>query len=281
MTVISYSDKEYIRLSEEYRQEIRIALRRRYDKLWQVLEKFGIPFALVLVTALISGLLVPYILRVDDDQRSLLEVKSRLITDVVSDSATAQMAVIRYQEQMCDYWDAALGVEMRKRLLRLRYEHMTAEERAAEYSSLVDDRRRENERRIQIDSEYANARTRLAVASDRLNHVVTLHYGQITPLTTYSTAMNSDFAQADDLVNIEQQEKLGTIYSKARSALASCATEIGCRSIIGTAREEIETVRMAEPKFEKWMAATQPLVVYLASHDPDMKNRVAKAAGEK
>jgi hypothetical protein len=278
MLELSEHDKAYIRATEELRHEIRAKLEDTHDRRWQITEKLLIPLALIVITAGISGLLVPHILKVDDDQRHLLEIKSKLITDIVADAAGAQMASIRYQEQLCDYWDAALGIELRKRLLRLRYESMAPEERQAEYESLVDDRKRENERRIAIDGEYAEARARLVTAGDRLNHMVMLHYGNVDELKTYRTALVADFKNADDLINSTQQDELSAIFAKAKKALQNCATEDECRTVVVNARTEIDEIREAEPKFESWAAATHPFVAYLATHDPDVKNRTAKAS---
>lgn len=277
MSELSAEDKEHVRLLEEYRLEVQRELAKRRDRWWQLVEKIAIPVVLILVTAGMSGLLVPYVLRVGDDQRRQLELKSRLISEIVSDAAAAQMALIRYQEQLCDYWEASMGVEFKKRMLRLKYSEMNAQERQADYASLADDKQRENTCRVTVDREYAEGRARLAAAGNRLKHTVKLHYGDVSELAVYTTAVEKDFINADTLVNDTQQEMLRSIFTAAKAKLQTCGTEARCRQILTSAMSEIDKIRESAPTFDDWNATTEPLVAYVASHDPDVANKTAKA----
>lgn len=277
MPELSEQDRAYIRLTEEYRAEVQRSLSHRAGWLSYLLDKVAMPVGLLMLTALLSGLVVPYILRVDDDQRQLLDLKARLINDVVGESTAAQMALIRANEQQCDYWNAMLTIASRKRALKRRYDTLTAEERQTEYATLVEDRRREYDARISADRQYAESRFRLTAATERLRHTMSLYYGDAALMKAYSTALENEHYAAETLVHETHQDKAAAIFADAQAKILNCETDDACHAVVSSAVAEIEKLRSAEPKFEKWQKASEDLAVYVSKHDPIVGSRAILA----
>jgi hypothetical protein len=277
MPELSDADREYIRLTEEYRYEVQRTLGNKPGRLVYLVDKVAMPVGLLMLTALLSGLVVPYILRVDDDQRQLLDLKARLINDVVGESTAAQMALVRLNEQQCDYWNAMLTIASRKRALQRRYDTLTPEERQTEFATIAEDRRRENDARIAADRQYAESRFRLAAATERLRHTMSLYYGDPRLMKAYSAALEAEHFAAETLVHETHQDKAAATFAAAHARIRDCATEDVCAEIVSAAISEIETLRSAEPKFMNWQKASEDLAVYVSKHDPVIGSRAILA----
>jgi len=271
MGELTDDEKEHVRQIEEYRAALRKELGTN-DKGF-FLTKIFAPGFLVVLTAFLSGLFIPHILRVDDDLKRRVDLKSRLIDDVVADSATAQMAMSRYNEQLCDYWNASLRVELRKRNLQRNWTAMDPELRRAENDAIAADRKRENDLRIEFDKVYADNWMKSAVATSRLESGLRLYYGESDELKQYLSAESKDAKAADDLLNNAHQDRLAAIYAETKKALQTCADDAQCGAIAEAAGTKIGEIRGKVPSFEKWRTATQALAGYIVTHDPNIGSR--------
>lgn len=145
---LSDEEREHIRLSEEYRAEVRSKLDAPAPKGESWLDKLAVPMLIVLV----SGLLIPWILeRVADNHRAF-ELQSRLIEQIVADDAAAQVNLIQFHSQVRNHWFEFLKIQFEKRLVALR--ETDAAERQARREELQQDLARE---RTQYDAAFAEA----------------------------------------------------------------------------------------------------------------------------
>jgi hypothetical protein len=265
MITLSEDDRVRIRLEEQFRHEIR----KRFETggtFWK--EKIGVPLFLVLVTALISGLLIPHILQQEEARRRTIELKSRLITEVVTERATAQMAIIRYNEALCDYGIVSLSMAVQFRNLVRHAAEPSRHDLATEREIVRADQKRENDLRAQVDREYADARAHLIVTTDRLKSLLQLYYGDVPALREYIAAVEQDSGSADELLNITHQNKIVRLFRDAKAALSSCSSNQDCDAATDRATDDIEKLRTDVPKFARWNAAAQALAVYIMDHPP-------------
>lgn len=278
MAELDENEREHIRLEEEYRAEVQRTLRETWSH-WStfLMEKIALPVGLLVLTALLSGLIVPYILRIDDDQRALLELKTRLINEVVGESTSAQMELIRINEQQCDYWNAMLTLAVRKRLIELRYDTLKPEERQAEFSALADEHKQEYAARLAADKEYAESRLRLSSSTARLRHTITLYFEDRKPLEAYLASLERDHNAAETLVDNTNQDAAAEIVKKARPLIAACSNEEDCNRIVSDATAKIEKLRDVNIGCEAWQKAANELALYVAKHDPAVGSRAALA----
>src|SRR4051812_33155629 len=72
-------------------------------------EKLVAPGVIVLLTAISVGVVAPYVLQVDADQKHTVELKSALIEELVTESSLGQTAALRYQEQLSAGWARTLS----------------------------------------------------------------------------------------------------------------------------------------------------------------------------
>jgi hypothetical protein len=97
-------EREHIRLTEEYRAEVRAKLASPATARESWLDKLAVPLLIVIV----SGLLVPWILGRVEENRRALDLQSRLIEQIVGDDAAVQAALIQYYMQPTDETRAAM-----------------------------------------------------------------------------------------------------------------------------------------------------------------------------
>lgn len=93
---LSDAEREHIRLTEEYRAEVRAKLAPEKNESW--LDKLVVPLVIVVV----SGLLVPWILGRVEENRRALDLQSRLIEQIVADDAAAQASLLRSEPSKLD-----------------------------------------------------------------------------------------------------------------------------------------------------------------------------------
>lgn len=265
MMTLSDDDRVRIQLEEQFRQEIRKQFETR-GTFWT--DKIGVPLFLVLVTALISGLLIPHILRQQEARQRIIELKSRLITEIVTERATAQMAIIRYNEALCDYGNVSLSMAVQYRNIVRHGAEPTKHDLATEREIVRADQKRENDLRAQVDHEYADARAHLMVTTDRLKSTLQLYYGDVPALHEYVAAVEQDAGVADQLLNTTHQNRIVSLFRDAKGALSSCASDRDCEAAADGATDEVEKLRTDIPKFTRWNAATQALAVYIMDHQP-------------
>lgn len=153
--MLTEEEREHIRLTEEYRAEIRAKLGEpEKAKPSFFAEHLAVPLVILLATALVSGLVVPVILGNLEDERRRFDLQSRLIEQLVGDDAAAQVSLLRYHVQMADYLDEPTGAEG------------LARDRAA----------------------CVDAMTKYMVERRGNIEWVRLHYGRNGPLDAYATA---------------------------------------------------------------------------------------------
>jgi hypothetical protein len=275
MTSLTDDEREHIRLTEMYRNEVR----RQSESgrsFWK--EKVFAPAGLIIFAGVVSGLVVPFILRVDEESRRAAETKARAIAQLASDSAAAQMAMVRYNEQLCDYWNAALRLELRKRNLARTVQTRDSSDVGAEREAINSERSRENALRIEVDKEYADARVRLAVATERLHSGLRLYYGDNTPANVFVDTINTEVLAINKLLNETHQDKLAEHYRYAKTQLQLCASDDACRAIVDHATSQVEKIREATPSFDKWKVAAYQLSDYILNEKPQAKSRTALAS---
>lgn len=271
MAELSPEERSHIELVEEYRHEVRKRLADHESKanlFW--LEKFVVPILLVVVTAVASGLVVPYILRQGEDRRRAMELKSRLIGDLVTDSAMIQTALTRYNEQMCDYWltMARLGNNRRSALAL-----PAGDERERRLKAIDTALEKEYDLRVAADQQIASARAAFAVGIERFRSSMILYYEDGATLQQFLAAVEGDKKAADDLIDVEHQNALGAIYREASALFKTCQSADECNSVFASAEEKIDRVRSSEPKFAAWRDATQKLAVYILENEPKLTSR--------
>src|SRR5258708_1513856 len=271
MTALSLEERDRIRLEEEYRYAVRkeiLARESTQAPFW--LDKFLAPALLVVITAIASGLVVPYILRVGDDQRRAVELKSRLIGDMVADSATAQMAMVRYNEQLCDYWNNIMQLSKNRRAAsRLK----ARKERDLRTTAIAATLQKEYDLRVEADRQIAVARLAFAVSLDRLKSTIQLYYGAPTELVRLSNAVEKERTAADDLIDDNHQDALEAIYQKAAARFRTCKTDSECDKIFKNGEADVEKLRGAKPSFTKWRQGIQNMAEYILSHEPKLVSR--------
>jgi hypothetical protein len=273
MAEINEDDREMIRVTELYRYEIRQQLEQAGmkadtpDRFWA--EKLLAPGLLILVTALASGFVVPYILRADEDQHRAVDLKFKLEGDMVADAAAKQIAFARYNDQLCDYWLTILTLAKNKQnALKL----TDAAERKERTSDIAAALKRETELRTEADKQIAAAESTFAVSLHRLSSGINLYFGEPEALKRYLSAVNSDSLNADTLLNNTHQDRLLAIYNKTAISLKSCQ-ESECEVVIRNASDEIEEVRKDKPAFAAWQQAERELSIFIIDHDPRLVRR--------
>ena len=280
MVELSEDEKSHIREVEEYRREIRKEMidgEPTSDKHW-FRDKVAAPGVIVVITALAVGVVAPYVLQADADQKRCVELKSGLINDIVTESSNAQMAAMRYQEQLCDYWSASLDVAIKQRILERRPAGLDADGRKAEHEAIADARRRENSIRVEADKAYADSKSRRAAATARAANILKLYYGSPDALIKYIQAVSKESIEAETLINDTQQDALALIFTDAKHSLAACNDDVGCHAIIEKGSAEIERIRAQRPSFKQWNDETEALTTYIMGHEPDIGNHHALAA---
>lgn len=113
----SDEERERIRMSEEYRAEMRKAMAgpKESSGAW-LLDKLAMP-ALFLVA---SGIGVPWILGNIEEDRREFDLQSKLIEQIVADDAAVQASSQRFRGAIGDYRTALLDNELQKRLVEIR-----------------------------------------------------------------------------------------------------------------------------------------------------------------
>lgn len=261
---LSDAEREHIRLSEEYRAEVRAKLApATREEPWY--GKFILPIVMLIATAAISGVLVPIIMnRVADDKRAF-EVQSKLIEQIIADDAAAQVNLYAYRGRVADYRFLLLEIELAKRLNVLR--PLPPEERAARRAELQQDLVRARDSYNDI-----HAATVAGIVKDFIEQRgnverVRLHYGQKAPLDEYVAAARSDNSAEVRSLKAYQNE-LSRIYNDAAAGLRSCPDEQACQQIFDTADEEMQRQRAQQPEFKAWEAAKRQLVQFISTKRP-------------
>lgn len=159
--MLTEEEREHIRLSEEYRAELRARLGEPAPaKPSFFREHLAVPLVILVATALVSGLVVPVILGNLEDERRRFDLQSRLIEQLVGDDAAAQVALLRYDSQLADFLEESRNAEPAR---RAELEQELAEDRAA----------------------CVDAMTKYLVERRGNIEWVRLHYGRSGPLDSY------------------------------------------------------------------------------------------------
>lgn len=258
---LSDEEREHIRLSEEYRAEVRSKLDAPAPKGESWLDKLAVPMLIVLV----SGLLIPWILeRVADNHRAF-ELQSRLIEQIVADDAAAQVNLIQFHSQVRNHWFEFLKIQFEKRLVALRETDPT--ERQARREELQQDLARE---RTQYDAAFAEAMagsTKAVVEQQGNGEWVRLHYGTPAVLQQYVAAAKKEHDAGWQSV-AGFQKQLAELSQKPSEALRDCPDEATCQQIFREAAARIEQLGGRPPEFRKWDDARRALIEFVSETRP-------------
>ncbi len=257
-------EREHIRLSEEYRAEVRAKLAGPpREKPWYA--EFTMPMIMLAATALVSGLLVPFILGKVDDQRREFELQSKLIEQIVGDDAAAQMALYQYRGSAADFKMTKLNAELEKRFNTLR--SLDAEERQARRAELQQKVLRAHDLYDEAYAAMSSSMTKYFIEQRGNIEWVRLHYGDKEPLRNYVRASRLETSEA--VRNLRPyHEELNRIYNHAAAQLRTCTDEKACQQFFDDIDIAVQRLRNNEPNFKAWEDAKRQLVHFISTNDP-------------
>lgn len=250
MSELTSGEKEHIRLTEVYRSEVQLGMKSEKKGLK---EAVGYPVLVVLATAVVSGILVPLLLRAHDDRIRWLDLKARMVEDIVAQSTGAQTALLRYHEQLCDYWAALVRLRHRRARVMLRGIKDGDDDVKAQLQAIRAGHDREDSIRIEADKQMAEAKQRFQQATSRLESLLEFHFGSAVESKGYIRLSRKTFSQVESDLNEKKQDTLSAAYSRARDSLEGCKTEADCDKFRDQANETVESVRKAGPDFKVWV----------------------------
>lgn len=256
---LSDEERERIRLSEEYRAEVRATLAPPSKESW--LDKLAVPLLIVLV----SGLLIPWILERVADSHRAFELQSRLIEQIVGDDAAAQVNLIQFRSQVRNHWFEFLKIQFEKRLVAL--QESDAAERQARREELQQDLARE---RTQFDAAFAEAMagsTKAVVEQQGNGEWVRLHYGTPDVLQRYVAIAKKEH-DAGWAGVAAFQKQLAEQSQKPSEALRDCPDEAACQAIFREAAARMEQLGGPQPQFKEWDDARRALIQFISETRP-------------
>jgi hypothetical protein len=263
-------EREQIRLAEEVRAEIRATLGGGRGK--GLREQLLAPALLILLTALVSGIAVPYVLRGRDERLRRLELESRLVDEVNASNVAAQLALLRHHEQMCDDWVNILAQQKRRAILRVtrgreRESPDAREQREAIAAAIA----REHELRIASDEAAAEARLRYKVEKSRVELPFRVDFGDPPQAATFHNATAKAYLEASSRSNDSHQDALAGIYREANRRLQVCSAVEACEEVADDASRAMEEIRDAQPDFDPWVRAVANLTEYVIQTEPEIR----------
>lgn len=257
------AEREHIRLVEEYRAEVRAALEPAPPR-ESLLGKLVAPLILLIATAVISGLVVPFILGRVEDNRRALELQSRLIEQIVGDDSAAQLSLAAFRNQTRNFRANLLEVELDRRLLQL--QPLDAEERAAQRAELRQTGERERSAYHDVYEAMLGNISKALIEQRGNTEWVRLHYGSSPQLDRYIQVTQRDYAAAIRRA-VEYQKTMGQIADRTKPALRTCADEAACEAIFRKAYAEMEQPH-APLDYKEWDDARRELVTFISRTRP-------------
>ncbi|HVE72724.1 MAG TPA: hypothetical protein VNI54_15270 [Thermoanaerobaculia bacterium] len=257
---LSDEEREHIRLTEEYRAEVRAKLHAPRESLS---DRLSGPIVVLLATALVSGLLVPWVLGRVEDKRRAFELQSQLIEQIVADDDAAQINLYLFHATISDYMRDLLKNELDKKLSAVH--KLDAEERKALHEDLL---------RIRKNYKDAHVATLAGITKSYIEQrgnaeKVRLHYGDKakTHLETYAKASQDD-SDAEVGKVVAYQDKLKQIHRAAAAQLRGCPDESACQKIFDDAEARMTALRSEQPEFKAWEDAKRELVTFISETRP-------------
>jgi hypothetical protein len=182
---LSESEVAHIRLVEEYRHGLRRELEQREDKkpLFSSAtfsEKLLFPTVVVLISAIVSGFAIPWILSKQDREKRMAALKAEIIESISKETATIAAAYQSYEGELENYWMGSLDLHVRYLQLGLKREKnvIGAEEFKREDDHLETDRAPFNEQLFKANTELDSAQRAFLVWESSLKSRLRLYYGQ-------------------------------------------------------------------------------------------------------
>ncbi|HYR28828.1 MAG TPA: hypothetical protein VEU30_10205 [Thermoanaerobaculia bacterium] len=226
------------------------------------LRELAVPIAILLVTALVSGLVVPMILgRIEDDRRRF-ELQSRLIEQLVGDDGAAQVALATFRSQIAGYYVSLIDVALERRLLQLH----PGDDPAARRTELQQDFSRERELFSEASKTHAAGIAKYLVEHRGNSEWVRLHYGNAPVIDAYVGSVQAAHSVAT-IATDQFQAEARSIREAAETALRTCPDEKACRTIADDARAKVNQ-RLTKPDFSKWDEALRDLVGFVSRTEP-------------
>jgi hypothetical protein len=220
----------------------------------------------------VSGIAVPYVLRGRDERLRRLELESRLVDEVNASNVSAQLALLRHHEQMCDYWVNILAQPKRRAILRVtrgreRESPDAREQREAIAAAIA----REHELRIASDEAAAEARLRYKVEKSRVELHLRVDFGDPPQAATFHNATAKAYVEASSRINDSHQDALAGIYREANRRLQVCSAVEACEEVADDASRALEEIREAQPDFDPWVRAVANLTEYVIQTEPEIR----------
>ena len=256
-------EREHIRLAEEYRAEVRakLAAPAGGDSLF---DKLAVPVIIIVATALVSGLLVPWILGRVEDERRAFDLQSRLIEKIVTDDAEAQNDIRKYRGRVSESKIDLLEIDLEKRLLALR--PLDAAERESRRHELADDFARIRNTYGAAHLAALDAMDKHAADEYRTVEWIKLHY-DTAPVGAYQEASFEDRVNAGRATTKFEKE-VTAIYRTASARLRTCPDETACVAIYDEARAKIEGYGFGERSYEAWNRTRRELTTFISTTKP-------------
>jgi len=227
------------------------------------LRELAVPVAILLVTALVSGLVVPMILgRIEDDRRRF-ELQSRLIEQLVGDDGAAQVALMTFRSQIAGYYVHLVDIALERRLLQLL---PGEEDRAARRAELQEDSSRERTLFSDASKAHTAGVAKYLVEQRGNSEWVRLHYGNARVIDAYVGSVQAAHSMAT-LATDRFQSEARSIREETETALRTCADEKACRAVAEEGRAKINQ-RLSKPDFGKWDEALRDLVGFVSRTEP-------------
>lgn len=178
--VLSFEERERVRLVEEYRFAVQQSLKertpRRRGEFW--IEKLLAPVVIVLLSALATGFVIPHILRAQERLRHEREISSALAEEIGQEMVKGQTALQQYADTIDSYWretaraNAMLGEFALKRDIG----EMTPTEFARLDAAMENDRKRIEDRFDAGAAEYSKEIKHFRAWVRRLRVRLRVHY---------------------------------------------------------------------------------------------------------
>jgi hypothetical protein len=257
---LSDEEREHIRLTEEYRAEVRAKLQSPSESFSH---KLYVPIVVLLATALVSGLLVPSVLERMENKRRAFELQSHLIEQIVADDDAAQINLYLFRITISDYRRDLLKSELDKRLSVVN--GLDAAEQKALHEDLL---------RIRKNYKDSHMATLAGISKSYMDQrgnaeKVRLHYGDKAKahLEKYEKASQDDSDAEVGKVDMYQDE-LKQIHRAAATQLRNCPDESACQTISDEAEAKMMALRNEQPEFKAWEDAKRQLVKFISETRP-------------
>ena len=259
-------EREHIRLTEAYRAEVRGKLASGGED--SLFDKLAVPVIILIATALISGLLVPWILAKVEDERRAFDLQSRLIEKIVADDATAHTNLWSYRDLIANYRISLLNIHVEKRLLALR--SVDDVERQARRAELQDALARAQSAYTEGYTTTSMGIHKYWIEGAKAEEWVALHYGKNAPLEAYQKTASINHAAA--LRNLgAYEDQVIRIYRMAEATLQTCPDEPRCQELVDRANQEIDELRRQQNvDYTAWDDARRNLVKFISETTPRM-----------